>query len=109
MYNLLGYLLFAFIASIAPGPNNILLFVTRQKFGLKKTIQVMAGVFCGFLCLLYLAGVYAIIIQHSTIALILKLISSVWLLYLAYLVQKIQMVDTSKNSNGRYLKRSQTY
>lgn len=43
--NLLPFLLFAFVASITPGPTNILVLANSQHFGVKNTVPaIWAGV-----------------------------------------------------------------
>ncbi len=43
--NLLPFLLFAFVASITPGPTNILVLANSQHFGVKNTVPaIRAGV-----------------------------------------------------------------
>lgn len=41
--NLIPFLLFAFVASITPGPTNILILTNSQYFGVKKTIPAILG------------------------------------------------------------------
>gem|GEM_PF-6738929 len=55
--NLLPFLLFAFVASITPGPTNILVLANSQHFGVKNTFPAIPGrVYCrqrycsGFRC-----------------------------------------------------------
>jgi threonine/homoserine/homoserine lactone efflux protein len=100
MVNLIGYLLFAFITSITPGPNNLLLLSYGKQYGLKGTIGVMAGIFTGFFALSYLAGygIGQIINSNAIVAISFKIVSSVWLLYLAYIVSRIQFNDSENKT-----------
>jgi threonine/homoserine/homoserine lactone efflux protein len=84
-YDLAGYLLFAFVTSITPGPNNYLLFAYGKTLGYKDSGRLMAGIFLGFFVLLYLAGygIGGIISNNPVVGLILKAVSSAWLFYLA--------------------------
>ena len=41
--SLMPYLLFAFVASITPGPTNILVLTNSQYFGVKNTIPAILG------------------------------------------------------------------
>mgnify|MGYP003365905724 CR=1 FL=1 len=41
--NLMPFLLFAFVASITPGPTNILVLTNSQHFGVKKTVPAILG------------------------------------------------------------------
>jgi threonine/homoserine/homoserine lactone efflux protein len=91
-FDFTGYLFFAFVTSITPGPNNYLLFAFGKQYGFKQSGKLMLGIFVGFTVLLYIAGygIGELIAKHRTVELVLKLISSVWLLYLAYALSKLQ-------------------
>ncbi|MBR7342264.1 LysE family translocator, partial [Klebsiella pneumoniae] len=41
--NLLPFLLFAFVASITPGPTNTLVLANSQHFGVKNTVPAILG------------------------------------------------------------------
>jgi threonine/homoserine/homoserine lactone efflux protein len=43
-----GFLVFALVASITPGPNNLMLMASGATFGLKRTLPHLAGVVLGF-------------------------------------------------------------
>jgi threonine/homoserine/homoserine lactone efflux protein len=98
-YNIIGYILFAAGTAITPGPNNFILFSFGKQYGVKRTLPIMAGIFTGFGILLYLAGygVSALIIYNTSIYMILKIISSLWLLYLAY---SVRIITISDDQNG---------
>lgn len=99
-FNITGYLIFAFVTSITPGPNNYLLFSYGKKYGFKDSSKLMLGIFLGFFVLLYVSGygIAGMVTNSPTIGLILKLVSSVWLFYLAVVLSKLSS-DVSVNSN----------
>ena len=80
---------FAFVASITPGPNNLMLSASGVAFGLKRTIPHIAGTLMGFLLLLVLcgSGVGALVVEYPGAALALKLVGSGYLLYLAWVLR----------------------
>lgn len=43
-----GFLVFAVVSSITPGPNNLMMMASGSAFGLKRTLPHMAGVIIGF-------------------------------------------------------------
>lgn len=92
-FNLTGYLLFALVTSITPGPNNYLLFSYGKQYGFTDSHKFMLGIFVGFSALLYMAGygIGELITQYPTLHLILKGISSVWLFYLAIVMSKLEI------------------
>ena len=90
-FDIAGYLIFAFVTSITPGPNNYLLFSYGKSFGFKDSGKLMLGIFFGFFTMLYMAGygMAEVISQSSTVGLMLKIVSSVWLFYLAFVLSKL--------------------
>jgi threonine/homoserine/homoserine lactone efflux protein len=88
---LLPLALFAFVASITPGPNNIMLTSSGIRFGFVRSIPHMLGISVGFGVLLALcaAGVGSLILAVPSIELVLKVLSSGYLLYLAWQLRSI--------------------
>ncbi len=54
---LVGLLMFAFVSSITPGPNNILLASSGARFGSRRTLGHAAGIWAGMVTLLSLAAI----------------------------------------------------
>ncbi|TIP85272.1 MAG: LysE family translocator, partial [Mesorhizobium sp.] len=52
----LALLVYAFVTSITPGPNNFMLLASGVNFGFAKTIPHMLGISIGFLVLLLAVG-----------------------------------------------------
>ncbi|MHA6264663.1 LysE family translocator [Arenibacterium sp. CAU 1754] len=85
---LFGLILFAFVSSITPGPNNLMLMASGANFGFRRTLPHMMGVALGFVFMILLMGLglgqlfdlYPV--SHT----ILKIVS---VLYLGYLAWKI--------------------
>jgi threonine/homoserine/homoserine lactone efflux protein len=77
---------FTFVASITPGPNNLMLAASGIGFGLKRTIPHMLGVCIGFLVLVLVCGlgIGALLMQSPTAATGLKVAGSAYLVYLAW-------------------------
>lgn len=101
-FNMTGYLIFAFVTSITPGPNNYLLFSYGKNYGFKDSSKLMFGIFLGFFVMLYASGygIAEIITKNPTIDLVLKIISSIWLFYLAIVLSKLSP-DISLDSNSK--------
>lgn len=49
--------LFAFVTSITPGPNNMMLMASGANFGMRRTLPHMAGVSIGFVVMAVLVGI----------------------------------------------------
>lgn len=86
-----GYLIFAFVSSITPGPNNYILFSHGKNFGFRDSGKLMMGIFSGFFVMLLVSGygIGELIKANHIIELVLKTISSIWLLYLAVVMSKL--------------------
>jgi threonine/homoserine/homoserine lactone efflux protein len=54
--SLLSLVLFSFVSSITPGPNNMMLMASGSNFGFRKTLPHMLGVSFGFSFMLFLVG-----------------------------------------------------
>ena len=98
-FNIAGYIIFALVTSITPGPNNIMLFAYGKQFGYVDSNKLMLGIASGFLVLLSIAGygIAGIILQNPTIGFVLKIISSLWLFYLAIVLSNLN-ADLSTES-----------
>lgn len=82
----LPFFYFVFIASITPGPNNVMLTASGMNFGYLRTLPHIFGIMTGFqvLILLCACGVGAIYQAFPQIKMVLKILGSVYLVYLAY-------------------------
>ena len=92
-FNLFGYLIYALLMSITPGPNNLMLLSYGKAYGLSDSRNVMLGIFLGFFLMLCSAGygIAKIITNSPTAGLILKIVGSLWMLYLAFLLRKLSV------------------
>ena len=86
METLLALASFIFVASITPGPNNLMLAASGVGFGLRRTVPHMLGVCAGFAVLVLTCGlgVGALIMQSPTAATALKVAGSGYLVFLAW-------------------------
>lgn len=48
---------FAFVTSITPGPNNVMLMASGANFGFRRTLPHMTGVGIGFVVMAFLTGI----------------------------------------------------
>ncbi|MGB3245328.1 MAG: LysE family transporter, partial [Sulfitobacter sp.] len=49
-------ILFAFVSSVTPGPNNLMLMASGANFGFVRTVPHIVGISLGFLVLMALTG-----------------------------------------------------
>ena len=53
---LLAFITFAFVTSVTPGPNNMMLLASGVNFGLRRSIPHMLGISLGFMLLVTATG-----------------------------------------------------
>jgi threonine/homoserine/homoserine lactone efflux protein len=92
-FNLFGYLIYASLMSITPGPNNLMLFSYGKAYGLNDSRNIILGIFLGFFLMLCSAGygIAKIIMSNPMAGLVLKIIGSLWMLYLAFVLRKLSV------------------
>ncbi len=83
---LLSLALFAFVASITPGPNNLMLMSSGMTFGLPRTIPHLLGVGIGFVVMVFAVGLGLdrLFVAFPVLHTVLKVVSLAWLLWLAW-------------------------
>lgn len=83
---LTAFVLFAFVSSITPGPNNLMLMSSGANFGFVRTIPHMLGIGIGFSVMIVLVGLGLIqIFEAYPIAnQVLQIACIAYLLYLAW-------------------------
>lgn len=77
---------FAFVTSVTPGPNNLMLMASGANFGLRRTVPHMLGVALGFGVMVAVMGlgVDQIIARSPGLAQVLKWVSMAYVLWLAW-------------------------
>lgn len=82
----LSMLAFLWVAAITPGPNNMLLTTSGANFGFMRSLWLMVGIMLGMQSILLLVafGVGGMILVYPSLHLILKVLGSLYLLWLAW-------------------------
>jgi threonine/homoserine/homoserine lactone efflux protein len=77
---------FSFITSVTPGPNNLLLWASGTAFGYRRTVRHVVGTSLGIgaMALGVAAGIGALVAAVPEIAVVMKAIGSIYLLFLAW-------------------------
>ncbi|EDM67960.1 transporter, LysE family [Moritella sp. PE36] len=96
---LTAFMAFAFVTSVTPGPNNLMLMNSGASFGIRKTVPHVLGIVVGFIFMLLLVGLGIMqIFQRFPVSYdILKVSSIAYLLYLAF---KIATSNTTLEHNA---------
>lgn len=92
----LALLVYAFVTSITPGPNNLMLLASGVNFGIARTVPHMLGISIGFFVLLLAVGfgLGALLTAFPALHTALKIAGSVYLLYLAWKIAMSRSLST---------------
>jgi threonine/homoserine/homoserine lactone efflux protein len=92
-----GLIGFAFVSSVTPGPNNVLLWASGAEFGFRRTLPHILGtaVGLGAMALAVAAGLGSLVQTVPELALAMKVAGSVYLLYLAYRIAGASAIERS--------------
>ena len=100
----IGLVTFYFVMYVTPGPNNAMVLTSGVKFGFSKTIPHMSGITIGHVCqtVVVCLGLGKIFQMFPNIQNALKIICSLYLLYLGYKI--IGSFSKIKEDGSRPLK-----
>ncbi|MFV0800134.1 LysE family translocator [Brucella sp. MAB-22] len=95
----LALLVFAFVSSVTPGPNNLMLLVSGVNFGFRRTIPHMLGIGVGFFVLLLAIGfgLGALIETVPSFYAALKFAGGAYMLYLAWKIAMSRSIGEAKH------------
>lgn len=82
---LLAFVMFAFVMSFTPGPNNVMLLSSGVTYGFRRTVPHMMGVSFGFAFMVGAVGfgLAAVFITYPLLQTVLKYLGAAYLIYLA--------------------------
>ena len=96
----LALLVFSFVSSITPGPNNIMLFASGVNFGMWRTMPHALGISFGFGVLLAAvgAGVGVILTNVPILFLAIKVAGGLYMLFLAWKIANSGKVEVKEGA-----------
>lgn len=96
----LSFVAYAFVSTITPGPNNLMLLASGANFGTRRTLSHMLGINFGVFILISLSGVGLVALFEAwpVVKLILAALCAAFLLYLAW---RIAHADAPKAGGAR--------
>ncbi|WP_407438327.1 LysE family translocator [Lelliottia sp.] len=106
--NLMPFLLFAFVASITPGPTNILVLTNSQHFGVKKTVPaILGGCFAASLIVLISgAGAGEVLRQYPLVRQVMSWAGVLWLSWMSWQLFSAPAANLSTPSHRRFTARA---
>ena len=89
---------FAFVTSVTPGPNNLMLMASGANFGFRRTVPHMLGVALGFVFLAIVVGLglASLFAQWPWFYDVLMVVSVVYLLWLAWRIANARQPGAGK-------------
>lgn len=104
MQTLLPFLLFAFVASITPGPTNILVLTNSSRYGLLRTLPIVLGACTGaaLLVLMVGTGLGDVLARHQQVQTMMSWIGIAWLTWLAWQIfsAPAEAIDPTQRRSG---------
>lgn len=86
LLNLFALISFAFVTSVTPGPNNLMLLASGANFGFRRTLPHMFGISAGMALLLacVLGGLGELFVRFPQLQLLLRISGVGYLLWLSW-------------------------
>ncbi|MDW4511685.1 LysE family transporter [Priestia megaterium] len=96
---LLSFLLYIFVTSFTPGPNNIMAMLFANKYGLRKTTKFCLGVGAGFLIVMLLCSYFNLLLKNfiPKIEFYMRILGAIYMMYLA--IKIISSKNNDKNND----------
>lgn len=96
-----AFFLFVLIMSFTPGPNTIMAMVSGQRKGIRPSLPLNWGMLCGFALIGLVLMISTNWLMHVPFVMTaLKIVGSLYLLYLAYHVYSSRPADTTSTVGG---------
>ena len=100
---LLAFILFAFVTSVTPGPNNMMLLASGVNFGIRRSLPHMLGISLGFMLLVAAVGLGLgqLFEQFPPLYTVLRYGGAAYLLYLAWKIAGSGAPDADGKATGK--------
>jgi threonine/homoserine/homoserine lactone efflux protein len=100
---LLAFIAFAFVTSVTPGPNNMMLLASGVNFGLRRSLPHMFGISLGFMLLVASVGLGLgqLFEQVPLLYNVLRYLGAAYLLYLAWKIANSGAPDSQSDTAGK--------
>ncbi|MEK3887736.1 LysE family translocator [Bacillus sp. FSL K6-3431] len=100
-----SFLIYCFIVTFTPGPTNIDILSTVHNHGTKKAMEYTYGATIAFGSLLAISAMLNTILITITpkVLIVMQIIGSVYMLYLAYQIYKMDTSKPTVNKTGTFM------
>ena len=102
--NIISFLIYCVVATFTPGPANIVILSSVQHSGAKKSMKYVYGATMAFGLLLILSTLLNRVLVEviPNLLIIMQVIGSLYMLYLAYKIFKMGAMDDQPNPNANF-------
>jgi len=103
MFDLVAFISYVAIVMYTPGPNNIMSMSHSQRYGFKKTLNFMLGVFTGVSILVFLSCYFNLFLFKNVTFFksIVGPLGAIYMIYLAWIIIKPEKTgEDAKNGKG---------
>lgn len=103
MQSLLPFLLFAFVATITPGPTNILALSHAARFGLRATWPLVLGacIAAALIVMLVGLGLGEVLLRYPRVQLAMSWLGALWLSWLAWQLWRSAAKPLNTEASGQ--------
>ncbi|NQD91402.1 LysE family translocator [Pseudomonas sp. CrR25] len=100
---LIAFIAFAFVTSVTPGPNNMMLLASGVNFGVRRSLPHMFGISLGFMVLVLAVGLGLgqLFEQVPVLYSLLRYLGAAYLLYLAWNIARAGAPQGSGENRGK--------
>ena len=93
--------MFAFVSSVTPGPNNVMLTASGASFGYRRSVPHTLGICLGVVLMVLLigAGLGKLFEAEPRIYTLLKYVGAAYLIWLAWKIARSASVDQGQSGN----------
>ncbi|PSM52080.1 transporter, LysE family [Campylobacter blaseri] len=90
MLNISAFIFYIFVMSFAPGPNAVMAMANANKYGFKKSLEFILGVFTGVLLIMLLSSYFNFFFFKfiPKIQIFMQIFGAIFMIYLAYSIIK---------------------
>jgi threonine/homoserine/homoserine lactone efflux protein len=102
--NVTSFLIYCIIVTFTPGPTNIVILSTAYNLGTKKALEYCYGATVAFGFLLSISAVLntTLVAVIPKILVVMQIIGSVYMLYLAYQIYKMEVSEQAMIQTGTF-------
>ena len=100
---LLAFVAFAFVTSVTPGPNNMMLLASGVNFGMRRSVPHMLGISIGFGVMVIAVGLGLgeLFKRLPVLYTVLRYVGAAYLLYLAWKIARSGAPEANGQTQGK--------